>query len=218
MPVVERGCPAVLVWLHANSGRVRPLSGAEFVASITVSELGRRLRRRKKTEFVGLTAITDPGLLKRGNDLGPVAKVANVSGPINWDYARSVNRQRKREKKPADFHVIQNGSTFRIKGSPLRQLGKGRGRQLYLWIKIQSARWHYIQTETLDVLDPADVSRFLPAKSKHERQGVQVVVEPRQYNLKHIAELRIAGSVWNVRPLDRTLKTYSEAIATKAAA
>jgi len=188
------------------------------MASITVNELGRRLRRRKKTEFVGVTTITDPGLLKRGNDLGPVAKLANISGPINWDYARTVNRQRKRERKPTDFKVKQNGTTFRIKGTPLRQLGKGRGRKLYLWIKIQSARWFYIQTDRLEVLDPADVAPWLPAKDKHARQGLQAVVEPRQYNLKNIAELRIAGSVWTVRPLNRTLKTYTEAIEAKAAA
>ena len=191
------------------------------MASITVSELERRLRQRHRTEFVGMTAITDPGLNKRGNTLGPVAKLARVSGPINRDPAKTVNRQRKREGKPQTFKVSRNGIGARVKGTPLRQLGRGRTRRVYLWIKMQSSRWHYIQTETLAVLDPEDVRPWLPAENTHDRQGLQFVVEPRQYDLRHVAELRIGGQLWTVRPLNRTLKTYSKAIqafATKAAA
>lgn len=182
--------------------------------SITVTEFERRLHAISTCQPVGLTTVAPPTMRKRKNPFADlIVKVTEVNGFINWTYGKTVNRQRKREGRKEDFKARQRQWGIRIKHSPLVSHVPADGEtRMYLEMKVERRKWRFIHTADLIEIPEADLKPWLPPIRK-SRQDVDRDVILRDYRLDHIAEIRIGGETWSVRPLCRRLQTYQDAIA-----
>lgn len=168
------------------------------------------LRTINSATPVGITSLTDPGLRKTGNPFrGNVVKLTRASGLIGWGnsagesqspYAQSVNRQRLRENKLADFKAKPRTWGTRLKGTPLvEHVPEGVGNVLYyLELKRQSDWQFFFRIDTGERIDRRELEPWIPARHKNHRQGVQTEITLRDYRLDHIAELRMGGEQYQI--------------------
>lgn len=164
--------------------------------SLTLPQLRARLNRVSESMPIGMTAVTTPEMRKKNNPFfGHVAKITRVNGWINWRYAKSVNRQRTREHKPADFRALVRSWGTRVKQTPLIQ----HGELYYLDVKIQQRHVIYLDLRTRTEIPWPQIKPFVRPPQKNLRQNLERDVILRDYHVENIAELRIAGEVWRVR-------------------
>lgn len=145
---------------------------------------------------IGMTTVTVPAMRKKNNPyFGHVAKISRVNGWINWRYAKSVNRQRVRERKRADFQALVRAWGMRVEKTPLIKHGDA----LYLDVKVQQRHVIYIDTRSATEIPWPLIKPFVRPPQKARRQNLDRDVILRDFKVTNIAELRIAGEVWRVR-------------------
>lgn len=186
------------------------------VVSTTQLQLERILMATSRSQFVSLTAVTDPDMRKRNNPfVGVVRKVSMVVGVICWNYASAVNRQRVREAGSAAsttrFESVPRHWGSRIKGTPLvSHVSAGDGQTvLYLEVKVQSRTVHYFDRDTHCSINRDDLHPFLTSReTESNRQGVDRQIVLRDFRLTNIAELTLAGIRYTIAPAATELQNY----------
>lgn len=179
--------------------------------SLTLPQFRRRLLRIWTTQPIGMTAVTTPDMRKKNNPFfGHVVKITRVNGWINWRYAKAVNRQRVRERKPATFKAIARSWGQRVEQRPLIEYAD----QLYLDVKVEARQAMYIDLRTTAEIPWHEIKPFVRPPQKAKRQNLNRDVILRDYHVENIAELRIAGETWRVRkPWNRLKKLRPEVAA-----
>lgn len=181
---------------------------------ITLPELTSRLLDYRLCRFVGLLAVHTPEMRQRNNPFaGKVLKLSRVNGCVNWKYAAAVNRQRKREEKPADFVPAERVWGNRITQCPLVIHLSDRA-HFYLEMKRERVERWYFDTESLQPIPEVELMPYLPRRAK-SRQKLDREVCLRDYRLDHIAELTVDGETWAIDPCWWKLKALRHAYATK---
>ena len=166
--------------------------------TITRDELQVKLRAIKGTTAVGIVTITQPAMNKKVDGApnpfyGRVSKWSRRSCMIGFFYENSVNRQRGREGKEADFAAQPRKWGARIEGTPLVE-HKG---QIYLEAKQERVlETHYfLENGSVDaeVIEP-----YLTPKSLCGRQGVDEEVVLIDVKLENISAITMFGEVYDV--------------------
>ena len=157
------------------------------------------LKNLRGAGFVTIQAKTEPTLTAEGKAvLGVVTKTARVNGTINWIYAKSVNRQRTREGKPANFEAYPRRWGYRLKGMPFivhvtkpsRKGEKGEHR-LYLEMKVERSLGHEYWDAKGKPLAAEIVEPLLQDKKGAPRQWLKKEIIPRDYQVQNITGMRI---------------------------
>ena len=162
--------------------------------TIDTNELAERLRNVKGTTAVTLTICTVPDMNKTGNPYyGRVSKYSTLNVMIGFVYETSVNNQRCREGREADFESMPRKWGVRIQGTPLVE-NKG---SLYLECKIQRVLETYYTLDG-DEFSAEDLQPWLRKPSQADRQGVDAPVVLRDIKLENILEVRMFGEVFCV--------------------
>lgn len=155
----------------------------------TADKIRETLSGISRPTFLSLLAVTEPKLRKGCPALG-VRKISKILGIANFRYENSVNSQREREGKPANFESLPRTWGERILGCPL-VAHKG---EFYLEVKVErvlkSARYVDGQGRFIsrDIIAP-----YLPPSRDSGRQGTEKAVILRDYKLSSIRNLRIGG-------------------------
>lgn len=168
------------------------VSEAEFVQFV--------LGNIRGAGFVTIQTQTAPALSKEGKAvLGQVTKTARVNGVINWQYAKSVNRQRKREGKTVYFEAHARKWGTRLKGLPFvvhvtkpRRKADKPEHRLYLEMKVEKSLGHEYSDASGNPLDAETVKPFLRNNGK-SRQGVDKEIILRDYHVQNITGMKING-------------------------
>jgi len=180
------------------------------VISISQSQFESLLFATHSCQFISLTAVTDPAMRKRQNPYLGARKVSLVVGAINWQYSRTVNRQRGREQKLMDFKALERTWGTRIKQTPLvsHVCGPDGETRLYLEVKIERRSTFYFDRNTHQRIDEAAIEPFLTKPDEQPRQGLDREIVLRDFALKNIAELSMAGEQYTIAPAASELQLY----------
>lgn len=150
---------------------------------------------------LGFTAVHEPEMRARNNPFrGRVWKRSRGNGWVNFRYVSSVIKQRERENVPGLFVAAPRVWGHRVAGCPL-VVHVTDSVHVYLEIKLEKCVREYFDKDTFAPIDAALIGPLLKKKRRPGRQGVQKVVELRDYDLNHIAELTIAKQSFRVAPL-----------------
>lgn len=115
-----------------------------------------------------------------------VWKISSVNGIIGYNYENSVNYQRIRENKPADFIPLDR--SWGIHDGALRFYKN----EYYLSIKVEKASSFYEDDEG-NKIDFTEKK-----KKKSSRQGLKKEIIVRDYKLKHIKSIRMNGIQYEI--------------------
>lgn len=158
---------------------------------ILVSQLVELLLASKGAKILTLETETQPKMRKTGNPFLGAVKVAQVNCVVNFNYANSVNKQRVREDKEADFEAEPRKWGERIQGTPIVE-HKG---QYYLEAKIENSKSKFIlngQEIPEDQIQPYLYS------SKSSRQGVEKEVKLRDFKLDSVKGIKYQGKHYEI--------------------
>ena len=167
-----------------------PFTLLGFVMEISKEQLIKMLSGGSK--IVTITAETEPKL-KKSNPYVGVVKRSKINGIVGFIYENSVNNQRAREGKEKDFNSQDRVWGTRISGTPIVE-HKGKK---YLEVKVEK----YLDTEYYcgsSTIDVNDIKPHMYAKKKPQNQGLEKVVQLRDFNLDNIKELRYNGETYSV--------------------
>lgn len=181
--------------------------------------------RCKRGAFIAtLLAETEPDLRAKSADgtpnpfKGNVLKAASVNGILHWSYEGSVNRQREREEKVADFEAMPRKWGKRIPKSCFVVHGDA----LYLELKVQRSLGHrYFRADNGSPITDAEIEPFL-RPTKPGRQEVENEVILRDYRIDNIKVITVDGGdfhlveVPSTEVLIATKVLYPEAFAQVA--
>jgi hypothetical protein len=198
-----------------NSGISTGCSGQVFVTDLSLSQFESRLHQIKRCQPVGFTSIVTPSRLKKTGHpyAGRVRKVSIGRGMINCIYADSVNRQRLREGLPDNFTCGEPSVGDRVAGTPLACKVTDAGSSVfYLEVFLQDLKSHYFDREThveLSYFDDIKPYEYATRRNSFRAsQGTRKLIRPLCYRLDSLAELRLGGESWAVRPLIKELHSY----------
>lgn len=149
----------------------------------------------KQAMFVSLTAEVDARLKKTDNKYAKdtVTKLNKYSGLINYNYANSVNNQRLREDKEADFKAK---STYANKINDIYNgclATHNTTGQVYLVFKEQSSQkpTYKINGKEVDIDTENYLKQFRVEKKVYKSQDIDKQVEHRNIKLENIKTLNI---------------------------
>jgi len=158
---------------------------------MNLQQLQNALLARPGSQFVSFVTETVPTMRKTNNPYyGRVTKRATINGLINFNYENSVNNQRLREEKVADFKALARTWGAHVGDTPLIN----KDGTLYVNVKVQSVK------DVVYLLDGKPVSGnlveaikdFCPSKGG-TRQDVDKEVVVRTYKLDSIVRATING-------------------------
>ena len=178
---------------------------------ITFSDFENLVRSKKGTNFVTFTYEGPANLLKGGrkgvpvNPYSDVRKRYQVNGTVGFSYESSVNRQRTREGKEADFTPTDRAwgtkeDSFIVRHVPAT--GENVGKDMsYLIVKVERVLTtpEYIDENGM-VLPKEALDPWLRKPSPAARQGIDREVIYRTYTIANIKNLRINGVVYQLIP------------------
>lgn len=131
------------------------------------------------------------GIDKKGKDIrqpnpyyGTVCR-KRVNGMVNFDYGNSVNNQRKREDKEADFDPYQRRWGIHVTKSVIGHKGN-----FYLQIKLENS-YDFTYSFEGSPIDYQVLIPFLPPKRKSTRQELDKEVEVRDVKVENIIDITI---------------------------
>ena len=178
--------------------------------TVTVSQLCAILAKVKGATPVTFVAVTDARARKTNNPhtvLGPVYRTEKVNGMVGTDHEAAVVRQQAREGALDPAYVAQARSWGERVGPALVK----KGDSYYLPVQLNPAqrshpvyiapKWRGTKVRLLPVATEA-IAPFLPSERREERaahQGVERLVDRRDYKLESIASLSIDGEQYRVR-------------------
>jgi hypothetical protein len=181
--------------------------------SITQDELEALFFDTDRTQFVSFVSVTDPDMHKRKNPHPKARKVSIVVGVINFQYSRTVNTQRTREQRTADFKALRRKWGKRLKGCPLvKHAKKGESEErLYLEVKLERRSALYFEPTTGKKIKESKLAPFLKGPDSNPRQQLNREITLRDYRLTSIAELTMNGKQYRIAPAAAELQTYIQA-------
>ena len=161
-----------------------------------------QVTRVQHNKIPNIEVFTLPGL-KYGKT--QLAKVTQLNGAYNHDYAGEVNRLRAVEGKPQDF--VAKASTYNaVEGSGALREKDG---QLYLRIRpISTAKSFspkYVQrvNGVFEVVNKETVSSYIPTTNAGAYQGLdQSAAEFRMISIDSIAAINIDGHEYVITDID----------------
>lgn len=170
------------------------------MTKVTREQLIQSLKALKGSRLVTIVSQTQPALVashpltgEANPYKGQIIKVATTNGVINWNYERSVNRQRAREGSEADFEAYPRKWGERLAGTPLVQ-HKGK---TYVELKVEkSVDYDYFDLSGKPV--DADLIKPYLRKPGASRQEVAKEVICRDYDVENILEIRVDGEQYQV--------------------
>ena len=176
---------------------------------LTADEATELLKSIERSQPVGFTAITDPRMTVTDNPFRDrVDKVTIGSGWINFRYSRTVNRQRIREGRPADFVADRRKWGRKLPHCPVIEHTVDDDDEFYLEIKRERWTSHHFERRTAKRIPRHELRRWLPAEPLNKRQRLSKPVALRDYTIRNLAELRIDQSAFTITPTCDTLYRY----------
>lgn len=185
-----------------------PFGLASNAEEITKEELITKINELEKqgAKPVSITAVTIPG--QKNNEFKPIYKVSRINGMIGANYENSVNRQREREEKPADF---VRGSGWGTHLSPSLVQG-ANGISLQIQPSLKKMGEHpsvYVGTQggKFIVLSKEQYDPFIYKAKDGEgstQQGVDRAVVLRRVRLDNIVGITISGTEYRIKDFDKT--------------
>ena len=171
------------------------------IPALTQQQLADKLRSLKGATFVTLVTKTVPNMRVAGNPFrDKVFKVSRVNGTINFIYGNSVNRQRGREGKVADFQPEPRKWGTRIEGTPLVE-HKG---YIYLEMKVENALGHsflWSNGNSMSADEAANLTTYLFESYQPKTQQTDKEITLRDYALKSIVAITIDGTQFVIVPM-----------------
>ncbi|MEP3478015.1 MAG: hypothetical protein ABJZ55_02095 [Fuerstiella sp.] len=154
-----------------------------------------------------------------------VRKVTAGRGMLNCIYEAGVNKQRLKEGLPADFKAGPPSCGNRVPKSPMTkdQVMSGEIRY-YIEIFPQKVNSHYFCTDDnrelnyFDDIKPFEYQKPAVDPLRAKQETKKKIIRPTCYGLTSIAELRIGGEAWAVRPLIDELHSYLIPVSREVAA
>lgn len=151
--------------------------------------------------FTTIITRTEPNMRKGGNPfVGNIFKISRVNGIINWHYVNSVNNQREREGKVADFVPQPRKWGQRIEGTPLVE-HKGHH---YIELKVERSLGHeyvYANGDSFSTEDLQRLQLFLVKSKQPETQQTDKEIILRDYDIGNIIAIVYGGTQYIVVPL-----------------
>jgi len=191
----------------------------------TAENLVELLGSVKGAKIVTITTKTQPSFQRTDDKSNPnpfcgktvkdhdVWKISRVNGIVNWDYAKSVNRQLDREGQEADFEAKPRKWGTRLSGLPfVVHVGKDGKVQLYLEMKVERSLDYHYEDGFGNEIPKEKVSPFL-RKSGPSRQGTDNEIILRDYRMDGILAIRYQGTTYVV---EGNLKLVSDIAAIRA--
>ena len=173
-----------------NSFVIRKFDLLQFMKNtLKKSELVRKLASISGACPVTFYTETIPKMNKNGNPyFGRVIKRSKVNGMIEFDYSNSVNNQRLRENKEADFQAKQRSWGQHITPTLIEYKGK-----LFVQIKIERTldKPEYLYDNV--PIQKEKLEPWLVKSNKPESQGTEKEIMLRDYNIDNIRELHLGG-------------------------
>jgi len=146
---------------------------------------------------------------------GPITKITHINGMANWLYEDSVNRQKEREGKEADFisHPRQWGARLKLQDYLLPFIHHRKGlvqpscRTLSSIDSLPSADELYLELKCQNVyevkyfqngkeIDKSVVEPYMPKRKEGERQELDKAVVLRDYKLTNIKRIKLDGQIY----------------------
>ena len=173
------------------------------MTAITVRKLENLLRKTARCQFVSVSAVTDPDMVKRANRFGAARKVTVISSAtINWSYRQRQRRLQIRSGLPATFRPKRRTWGKKLPQCPLveYQSADAKRPKLYLELMVLPDRVSefYFDPKTLRRIPTAKLQPFLKPR----------VGELRDYALSSIGEITIEGVRYHVNPAAAELAKY----------
>lgn len=208
--------------IASNIGNQRTITRSQLVDIIKQLEE----RRGGGTNFFSVTQVT-PGRSNKIPNLTPfvmtglkhgktyVAKVAQVNGAYNHDYAADVNRLRAAESKPQDFVAKASGYNEVPGAGALRE----KDGQLYLRLKpLSNARSfspkyvRKVDENQFELVNKEEIENYLIKVDPSKYQGLeQNAAQFRMLSLDSIAAININGADYAISDLDADRKAIWKA-------
>ena len=168
------------------------------VQTISRSEFKTKLMDVRGARAVSVVTVTVPQMNKKVNGepnpfYGRVQKRTYLSVMIGFRYENSVNNQREREEKDADFVAAPRAWGVHVQGTPLIE----HNGKFYLECKVEKVLGsHYF----LDG-EPADdevIEPYLAKRKTSSRQGVDKTVILIDVELKNIETIVMNGDTYTI--------------------
>jgi hypothetical protein len=160
--------------------------------TITKQELLEIVAKQKGTTFISIETETEQKLLGGKNcPLKGLIKRSKVNGAIGIHYTNSVNNQRIREEKEADFVAQPRTWGIRLEGTPLVQ----HKDNYYLEVKVQSTQKpdYFFNGKRID---SEEVKPYLPQNKTRQDLNKEVIL--RDYNISSIKRIKIDGNEYSI--------------------
>ncbi len=176
---------------------------AEQFQRISLQQLQAELAYSKGTKMATVITRTIPEMTKTGNPFfGNLFKLARINVVINphaGGYQTSVNNQRLRENKVADFVPEPRIWGTRLHGAPfvshLNKLGQNK---LYLELKVEKTiNSVFVNSEGIEV-DRKEVAPYIRTSPSSTRQQVDRIIKLRDYDVNNIVGIVISGKKYIV--------------------
>lgn len=148
-----------------------------------------RMKEQRGATFATIQVLTEPSIKcpKTSGMAGRIKERSVVNGVLNHVYGNSVNYQRSREGKEADFEPLPRKWGQRIKGTTLVE-HKGR---YYLEMKVEKASnpQYFLDGKPVQ---KEDIDQYLlPKRKSKSRQGLKKETILRDFDVKNIEVVRM---------------------------
>lgn len=125
---------------------------------------------QKGARPITVTIVTTKSLLKKGRDtntaqpFGNIRRLSTVNGLINFDFSKSVNRDREKKGQVPDFTAQSATYTYDFDGKSHRAIVANKNHPEHRFLKLRvNKRLASTMIDPQDqVVDPATISEFLP--------------------------------------------------------
>ncbi len=141
---------------------------------------------------------TTPKINKDGKSVfGDLLKLGAVNCMIGYNYAKSVNNQRTREGKEADFEVepLWKGKGIHLNSRIVKHIDTG---VLYLSYKHERTLKSLHFDAVLNFIPSAMLKPYFYKSSKPQKQGVEEVVKPRTLKIENIRRLKFKKVTYEI--------------------
>jgi hypothetical protein len=183
-------------------------------ATLTIEQLKPLLASALGAQIITIVARTDARLRKTDNPFGHVEKITRVNGMVNWNYGRAVRNQQLREGSSGVFRASERAWGTRLKNSPFVE-HKG---ELYLEVKIQHVLSTRYENAVGVEIAAEQLASLLPTRhSNAAHQGVEREVILRDYALRNIETITLAGATYKIAHATTTSSGAPAATAKMAA-
>lgn len=157
----------------------------------------------KSATPVTFVAITDARANKKSvdgnktpNPYEKILKKTRVNGFIAYDYETAVNRQRAREGEATDFEAGERKHGERIAPAVSETNGVRK-----MVVKVQSylgSEYYGVNGSAMKPITEAEAKLFIREKDGPKNQGVDKVVDHKEYNISNLEEVSLKGELYQL--------------------